>query len=87
MIARYDLAMVFLSLGDNQKAIYNLELLLDRYPDHASAAYQLGVAFSNLDWHHEAILNFKRVLEINPEDERAINMIRSLQEVAKEKLE
>ena len=56
------------------------ERLVKAYPDHEAAYYHLGKAYNNLERYHEALFNFNKALELNPNDHRAKRMIDSIKE-------
>jgi len=79
-ITLYDLAIIYLTMGENKEAIKVLRRLLKVHPDHEAAYYHLGKAYNNLERHHEALYSLNKALELNPYDKRVRKMIDSISE-------
>ncbi|MBF0453956.1 MAG: tetratricopeptide repeat protein [Magnetococcales bacterium] len=60
------LAVAYTNLGEDGKAIENLEKALLTEPKSAKLHYRLAVAFDNLGEYDRAIQLFQKALEINP---------------------
>ena len=71
MISNFFLAQLKLKRNEFSEAISLLEELLKENPDLSEGHYMLGQAHYGLHQNSESIRSFRRVLEINPDDQRA----------------
>lgn len=71
MIANFFLAQIKIKKHEYKEAVQLLTELLAETPNLAEGHYMLGLAYFGLHKHTEAIQSFRKVLEINPEDQRA----------------
>jgi tetratricopeptide (TPR) repeat protein len=71
VIANYYLALLKIKHHQYDEALRLLEELLAATPDLPEVHYLMGVAFKGLHRNTEAIREFRRTLEINPQDDRA----------------
>lgn len=67
----YNLAHVYLTLGQYDKAVERFERVLDFDPHSALTLYSLGLALSKHGSHKAALDRLQQALEINPEYEDA----------------
>lgn len=59
--------------GHSSKALYHLEIAIQRQPAHARHRYRLGYVLNNLGRHEEARTSLLRALELDPAYAEAIN--------------
>ena len=63
------------AIEDQQKALQFFKLNSENYPLSYNVFDSLGKAYLNLGKEKEAIVNFNKSLELNPNNKNAINMI------------
>lgn len=68
---KYDLSVLFDNPDLVEETIRRLKKLLLKYPGYADAHYKLGQALEAKGLKNEAMLSFRRALEINPHYETA----------------
>ncbi len=71
MIANFFLAQIKIKKNEYEDAVELLTELLAQTPNLSEGHYMLGQAYYALHKQTEAIQAFRRVLETNPEDQRA----------------
>ena len=71
MIANFFLAQLKIKKNEFAHAASLLQELLEQTPDLSEGHYMLGQAYYGLHQNGNAIKSFRRVLEINPDDQRA----------------
>ena len=71
MIANFFLAQIKIKKNEYEDAVELLTELLAETPNLSEGHYMLGQAYYGLHKNADAIQAFRRVLEINPEDQRA----------------
>ncbi len=71
MIANFFLAQIKIKNNEYQEAVKLLGKLLEQTPNLSEGHYMLGQAYCGLHQNTHAIKAFRKVLEINPDDERA----------------
>ncbi len=67
----YDLSILYSTTEMVDESIRRLELFVKKNPGFADAHYKLGLAYQAAGREHEAMLAFRRALEINPRYETA----------------
>ena len=67
----YDLSILYSTSEMVDESIRQLERFVKKNPGFADAHYKLGLAYQAADREHEAMLAFRRALEINPRYETA----------------
>jgi len=75
LIANFFLAQLKIKKNEFADAAALLEELLGETPDLSEGHYLLGQSYYGLHRNSDAIRAFRRVLEINPEDQRAKNKL------------
>ena len=75
LAARYDLALVATKLGEKEDALALYDELRDAHPDFAPAAYNRGLLQLADGRYSEAIDDFRRALNANPQSAAAQNAI------------
>ena len=74
-IANYHLAGVYMFKKNYREAIKYLEHLSDVSSENAEVYFRLGHCFHNLGEYTKAIQNYKRALELNPDNSRCQEML------------
>lgn len=71
--ARYNLARVMKDMpdGDMGRALEELKFILDNDPNYAKAYNLSGEIYNQIDMHKQAYTQFKKALELDPEDGEA----------------
>jgi len=80
-IANFYLAHMKVRQKQFEEALELLKKLVEATPDFAEVHYLLGVAHYGLHNNTEAVKEFQRALEINPEDERSRSKLALITEV------
>ena len=75
MISNFFLAQLKIKKNEFAEAVSLLEELLVETPNLSEGHYMLGQAYYGLHRNSDAIKSFRKVLEINPEDQRAKNKL------------
>ncbi len=75
LIANFFLAQLKLKQNEFSDAVILLEELLEETPNLSEAHYMLGQAYYGLHRNIDAIKAFRKVLKINPDDQRAKNKL------------
>jgi len=65
--ARYERALTYLSPNANADGVTRLKEAIQRNPNDGTAYRKLGIAYSDLGQHKEAIVVFKMAIKISPE--------------------
>ncbi len=63
----YNVGISYLNVGENSKAIYNLNKALELDPNNPDILNALGIAYSSVHEYEKAKQYFKRAIEINPD--------------------
>jgi len=64
----YDEAIALQEAGKLEEAVGKLEALVDQAPDYALAHAGLSVFYSKMNRHDEAVVEARKVCELDPED-------------------
>jgi len=64
------------------EAIEVFKMNVEMYPESANAYDSLGEAYMNAGQNELAIENYRRSLELNPENENAARMLQRLEDVS-----
>jgi protein O-mannosyl-transferase len=59
--------------GNYEQSVNDLTVYLTQKPNDVDWLFNRGLSFANLDRHHEAVADFNKVLEINPNYTKAYN--------------
>jgi tetratricopeptide (TPR) repeat protein len=74
-----NLGYSFISEGTVEPALHIFGLMVEKYPSSANAYDSLGEAYMIRGDHELAIRNYRRSLELDPNNENAVNMIEKMQ--------
>jgi tetratricopeptide (TPR) repeat protein len=81
--ARLDLARALYQMNKGDEAIKEIQWILDRYPDHADALYNLGAIQANMGKLSEAKTTWEKLIAKHPDDTLAIFAKQSLPMLSK----
>lgn len=81
MIANFFRAQIKLRQHKHQEALELLQELAEQTPNFAEVQFMMGQAFYGLHQNPDAIRSFQKVLDINPDDDRAKTKLTLLTEI------
>ena len=75
----YDQGRIYFSRKNYDLAINKFSQVIKHIPNHSNALYSMGLALEELGEKEEALKYFKKVLELNPNNEEIEKQIQSLE--------
>ena len=75
-----DLGYELLAQGMNKEAIKVFQLLVSEFPASANAYDSLGEAYYRNNQYSLSLANYKRSIELNPNNHNAIEMVKKIEE-------
>ena len=70
-----------LNKGDKQKAVEVFKFITEEFPKNANAFDSLGEAYFVIEDYDNALLNYRKSLELNPDSENAKNYIEKIEKL------
>ncbi len=75
----YELGRFYYNQGEIEKAIEQFNRVVELFPNHSNAVFSLGIAYEAISQNEEALLYYKKALELNPGNNMIIDRIQILE--------